>query len=81
MYENTEVDFLEEDEEDKDQNEEELENLKPKIELDVTAVQDREDDPAFEDNEAKDKAKPDADISQYLNSEEDQNDDEILKLL
>ena len=41
------------DEEDKDQNEEELEKLRPQIILDQSAQQDRDDEPSFdqEDNE------------------------------
>ena len=48
----TELNAIEEEEDDNDQDEEELEKLRPQIELDVTAVQDRDDDPSFENDSA-----------------------------
>lgn len=39
------------DEEDRDQNEDELALMQPKIELDMSAQVDRDDDPTFEDDE------------------------------
>ena len=57
-----------------DQNEEELEKLRPQIELDITQAQDRDDDPSFEDEEnqkkknASDDNQEEKDEDQYINS-------------
>ena len=57
-----------------DQNEDELEKLRPQIELDVTQAQDRDDDPSFEDEGSSKKLgassdnQEEKDEDQYINS-------------
>lgn len=68
--EQTELDIEQTDDEDMDQNEEELEKLRPQIELDISQAQDREDDPSFEESAPSQRNRETNQESQDENEEE-----------